>query len=238
MKNHPKLDLHLVFFLFFAFIILQSTFLVRYSICTASVPRVISYQARLSDDSGEPLEGTYNVTFSIYTEPTGGSPLWMETHTVELDSTGIYDIMLGTITPFPAELDFSEQYWLGITINGGAELSPRYQLSSSPYTFHAIYADSVDTSRFAYYAEEAIYAYSASEALNAVLASFSDTASFSYSSNSEYFLSINTVREITKSIIATIIMTCPLFNISFFRMILIKVEIKKHIVENTINVNT
>ncbi|MCD6418376.1 hypothetical protein J7M00_06295, partial [bacterium] len=98
------------------------------------VPGLISYQGRLLNASGDTLTGTHTISFSLYDVSSGGSPLWTESHTVTLQA-GVYDVMLGSSTPFPSTVDFSKQYWLGISIDGGAEIC-RYQLGASPYALN------------------------------------------------------------------------------------------------------
>ncbi|RKZ28709.1 hypothetical protein DRQ26_00540 [bacterium] len=103
-------------------------------VASGQVPRLISYQGRLLNASGDTLTGTHTISFSLYDVSSGGSPLWTESHTVTLQA-GVYDVMLGSSTPFPSTVDFSKQYWLGISIDGGAELC-RYQLGASPYALN------------------------------------------------------------------------------------------------------
>jgi len=146
----------------------------------AEIPKLISYQGRLTNSiTGEPVIDTCDFTFSIYDVETGGAALWSETQVVSTDSAGLYCVKLGSTTPFPTSLDFAEPYWLGILIDGTIELSPRYQLTSSPYAFHSITADLADTSQFAdmsLNAEHALEADSADYADNAEYAIVSDTA--------------------------------------------------------------
>ncbi len=99
-----------------------------------NVPRLISYQGRLTDGTGSPLTGAHNITFRLYTVETGGTPVWQEMHSETLSSDGLYDVMLGSITPL--SVDFSEQYWLGVSVDGGAEMTPRFQLGASPYALN------------------------------------------------------------------------------------------------------
>ena len=101
----------------------------------ADVPHLISYQGRLTNASGNPLTGTHNITFRIYDAASGGTMLWSETHTVTLNSEGLYDVMLGSINPFPASVDFSQPYWLAVSVDGGSELC-RYQLGAAPYALN------------------------------------------------------------------------------------------------------
>ena len=101
----------------------------------ADVPHLISYQGRLTDGSEFPLTGSYNITFRLYDTPSGGTTLWAETQNVTLNSDGLYNVMLGSVMPFPSTLDFSEQYWLGVSVDGGAEIC-RYELGASPYALN------------------------------------------------------------------------------------------------------
>lgn len=57
------------------------------------------------------------VTFALYKDQQGGAPLWLETQSVNLDSTGHYTVQLGSTQPngLPKELFTSgEARWLGI----------------------------------------------------------------------------------------------------------------------------
>ena len=102
----------------------------------AEAPRLISYQGRLTDASGSPINGTRNITFKLYTTQTGGSPIWTETQNNVPISNGLYSVMLGSVSAFPPSVDFSQQYWLGVTVEGTPEMTPRYQLGSSPYALN------------------------------------------------------------------------------------------------------
>ena len=107
----------------------------------AAIPDIISYQGELKDGDGNPVNGTFAVTFTIYDALAGGTALWMETQNVAF-SNGLFTIRLGEDgINNPIALDFSQQYWLGISIDGEAEFSPRTSLTSSPYSFRAKYLD-------------------------------------------------------------------------------------------------
>lgn len=107
-------------------------------ICFAEIPNMISYQGRLTHEgTGEPVVGTHDITFRAYAGEASDSMLWEETHSVTLDSSAIYKVELGSTTPFPASMDFTDQYWLEITIDGTVTLSPRYRLTPSPYSMRS-----------------------------------------------------------------------------------------------------
>lgn len=100
----------------------------------AQVPRLISYQGRLTDSSDAPLEGTYDVTFRIYDAEGGGALLWEETQSV-LIQTGVFSIFLGGTTDL--DLAFDQPYWLAIKVGSDSEMTPRQQIASSGYAIMA-----------------------------------------------------------------------------------------------------
>lgn len=103
----------------------------------ASGPGLINYQGLLKDSSGDPLTGTVSVTFKIYDAATGDNILWQETHTDVSVSDGQLSVILGQGTP-PAEIGDevfeSAERWLGVTIGGDPEITPRTRLVSVPYS--------------------------------------------------------------------------------------------------------
>jgi hypothetical protein len=100
-----------------------------------NVPERVSYQGVLTDGAGTPVaDGSYDITFAIYDAPTGGSALWTETNTVSVTG-GLFGLTLGAISPI--DLPFDGNYFLGLSVDGGDELSPRRELSSSPYAFNS-----------------------------------------------------------------------------------------------------
>jgi hypothetical protein len=113
--------------------------LVMVTVSMGAVPGIISFQGVLEDDQGTPLDGTYTVTFSIYTLASGGSALWSETMDVTC-SDGLFSVLLGLTSPM--DLDFSEQYYLGFTLSGENEMMPRYRLATAPYAFYTAVAES------------------------------------------------------------------------------------------------
>ena len=89
---------------------------------SGSVPRLIRFSGTLRDQAGKPLSGPMNVSFSIFAEREGGSPLWWETQTVEVDAQGRYSVLLGAMQPdgVPMELFTSgKARWLEVLVEGG-----------------------------------------------------------------------------------------------------------------------
>lgn len=96
---------------------------------------VIGYQGVLTDASGAPVaDGSHALSFSLYDAATGGTALWTEAQNVST-AQGVFTAQLGRSTAIT--LPFDRQYWLGIRVDGGAELTPRTMLTTSPYAFHA-----------------------------------------------------------------------------------------------------
>ncbi len=104
-----------------------------------SVPPMVSYSGVLTDGLAKPLTGLIGVTFALYKEQGGGSPLWLETQNVQAGRSGDYSVMLGSTssTGLPSDLFVAgEARWLGVTVQGQAEY-PRVMLLSVPYAFKA-----------------------------------------------------------------------------------------------------
>ena len=97
------------------------------------VPRTIRFQAALGDPEKTPLSGTYNFTFRLYDEETGGISLWEESQTGIYIENGLLDIELGSVMPI--DLTFDRQYWLGVKVDPDNEITPRFKLTTVPYEF-------------------------------------------------------------------------------------------------------
>ena len=101
----------------------------------AGASELISYQGLLWDNDNHEVNGTVSMTFSLYAEPDGGPALWSETHPgVEVDN-GIYNVHLGEIEPL-TDMDFDEPRFLGLSINGREEMTPRFLLTGAPYVLN------------------------------------------------------------------------------------------------------
>jgi hypothetical protein len=106
---------------------------------------MVNFSGTLTDVNGKPLTGTSGVTFYLYKDSQGGSPLWLETQNVQADTAGHYKVMLGATTShgLPSELFVSgEARWLGVQIQGQAE-QPRVLLLSVPYALKAADAQTI-----------------------------------------------------------------------------------------------
>ncbi len=117
---------------FFTFLLL-CFLLLPYSY--AQVPRLINYQGKLTDTSGNPVaDGNYSITLRIYDADAGGNLLWEETQSI-LVQKGIFSCLLGGVTNL--DLAFDRPYWLAIKVGSDAEMTPRQQIASAGYAFRA-----------------------------------------------------------------------------------------------------
>ncbi|MDM8562428.1 hypothetical protein QUF54_03650 [Candidatus Marithioploca araucensis] len=93
----------------------------------ADVPGTITFQAHLSDASGNQVEGATDITFFI-----PGTD-WTEQHYGVLVNKGVFSVLLGNQMSL-ANVDFSQVLQLHIEVNGISQTIP---ISSVPYAFHA-----------------------------------------------------------------------------------------------------
>ena len=112
---------------------------------TAVVPPLVNFAGILNDSNGKPIGAETAVTFLLYKEPQGGSPLWMESQNVKPDSTGHYSVMLGATSSqgLPSYIFVAGQaHWLAVQVQGQEE-QPRVLLVSAPYALKAMGAQTI-----------------------------------------------------------------------------------------------
>ncbi len=102
----------------------------------AEIPQTISYQGVLSDNNSQLVaDGQYKLNFKLTNSPNNNVILWQETHDDVAIVNGIFNVILGSVTPL--DLAFDEPYWLGISVNDGDVLLPLTELTASPYSLNA-----------------------------------------------------------------------------------------------------
>jgi hypothetical protein len=108
----------------------------------ADVPRTLSYQGRLTDNSVA-ISGAKNVIFTIYSG--SGAQVWSSGSISLSFNNGLFSVELGK-SPQPS---LPVEIWsadtalsLGVTIPPSSELAPRLRFSPAPYAFHALTAES------------------------------------------------------------------------------------------------
>lgn len=117
------------------------TYLSLHVAAVAQIPERISYQGFIAESSGEPVpNGPISMTFAIYTVQSGGTPIWSETHPAVAVNGGYFSAELGSVTPL--NLPFDVPYWLGTSMKGDAEMTPRTSFAASPYGLRSKFSDS------------------------------------------------------------------------------------------------
>jgi hypothetical protein len=122
-----------------------------------AIPQTINYQGLLAED-GVAVQGTRSVRFKIYDAAQGGGVLWQEDQVVTF-TDGVFSVMLGSATAVPRSVFSGAQRWLAISIEGGADITPRAEIASVGYAFRT---DAADTARAAGTATSAATAANAS----------------------------------------------------------------------------
>jgi len=110
-----------------------------------AVPRLIKFSGTLLDGEGKPRSGTAGLTFALYKEQQGGTPLWVETQNVTLDAQGHYTVLLGASKAEGLPLDLfagNEARWLAVQVENQAEQG-RVLLVSVPYALKAADAETL-----------------------------------------------------------------------------------------------
>ena len=101
----------------------------------ADIPKMISYQGKVTDSGGTPVaDGNYVMRFRIYTTSTGGSPIWDSSNQTIGVSGGVFNVLLGQSPQPVLDLDFDDDYWLLVTFVG-TDQTPRQKLASAGYTY-------------------------------------------------------------------------------------------------------
>jgi hypothetical protein len=99
-----------------------------------AVPDQLSYQGFLADATdSSAVTATLEMTFRLFDSETKGAELWSETHPTVAVQGGLFQVLLGSVTPFPAGLFDGSALWL--QTEAGAEVfSPRKPLASVAYS--------------------------------------------------------------------------------------------------------
>jgi hypothetical protein len=113
----------------------------------AQSPRTFNLQGVLLDDAGQPAtQGDYSFKFRLYDAESAGSQVgtWEETQTVSIDGEGIYQTVIGKVTPIPGTITFDLPYWVEIEVN--AEILGRMELTAGAYVLNQDIQDLADGS--------------------------------------------------------------------------------------------
>jgi hypothetical protein len=121
-------------------VVLASVFLTTN--VTGEVPQMMNYQGVLTGSDGKPIRNQeVTIDFIIYDAPDGGETKWQEMQVDTTDNEGAVSIILGSVSSIPDTVFNQPNRWLGVSINGDSEISPRTMLATAPYAYQSIHAD-------------------------------------------------------------------------------------------------
>ena len=107
------------------------------SVTFADVPHMITYSGYVTKVHGGPLNGTFQLTFSIYPDTMGSPADWTETQPEVVVKQGLFSILLGSVNPMlPSAFDGGIKY-LGVQVESDPEMRPLTPIVSVGYAFRA-----------------------------------------------------------------------------------------------------
>lgn len=119
-----------------------------FSSVSAEVPQMINYQGKLTTADGGCVEDTtISMTFKIYADSVNFDSLWSETHNSVTVEDGIFNVLLGSVTSIPDSVFDGSTRYLGITVGGDPEMTPRKPIVSVGYAFRSEFADTAEYAR-------------------------------------------------------------------------------------------
>ena len=106
------------------------------------VPRVVAFSG--TADGNSPPSKPVAITIAIYDDASSSTPLFLETHTVQLLQNRRFEVLLGSATPggLPEALFANNAArWIGVKVASLAEQTPRIMMVSVPYGLKAADSD-------------------------------------------------------------------------------------------------
>jgi hypothetical protein len=131
------------------------------TVSLADVPGLISYQGTLTSDNGVVMDTTISITFAIYEDSTGGSPvpLWWETQSAVNVTNSVFNVLLGRVNSIPDTVFNNQSCWLSLQIGSDPAMEPRQRIVAVGYAFQSAEADTADYAFQAAEADTAEYAH-------------------------------------------------------------------------------
>ena len=131
MKRRQSIFVAMAILMVMALVLTVSVALAQANPSSVTVP----YSSRLTDESGQPLDGVYVFKFELYDAEIGGRLLWSETHTTVTVQNGDFALLLGETQPIPKEVTDHKELWLAVSVRGPQDtdftlLSPRQRFNA------------------------------------------------------------------------------------------------------------
>lgn len=91
----------------------------------------LSYQGSISNAARQPVTASYPFVFRMYATREDGDVLWTESYDSIDIVDGTFNVELGSLTPFPADIGQNDALYLGVAVNQAPEMTPRVKVSST-----------------------------------------------------------------------------------------------------------
>ncbi|HPI32163.1 MAG TPA: tail fiber domain-containing protein [candidate division Zixibacteria bacterium] len=108
---------------------------------SAAVPQLVSYQGRLTDSFGAPVDTTVAMTFHIYNDSGGTIELWVEFQPSVVVQDGLFTVLLGAEETLGDSVFTGLVRYLGMQVGNGPVGRPLIPIGSVAYAYRALTAD-------------------------------------------------------------------------------------------------
>ncbi len=115
----------------------------------AAAPSLIPVTGYLTDANGLPIDGAVDIEFKIYRTATGPTAQWNNNNQGPM-SVDVFDGQFTAYLGSDGALDLglfrdNTGLYLGMAVDGGAEMLPRFEIGSAPFAGYAKYCDDANT---------------------------------------------------------------------------------------------
>lgn len=117
-----------------------------------SVPLIFNFQGNLTDAEGQPINGTYPMTFRLYGDNQASidDASWTERQENVIVRDGHFSATLGAVNPLMSTVFAAGERFIGVQIDSEPEMLPRQRVGSVPFSVNADMLDGKDSSSFAW----------------------------------------------------------------------------------------
>lgn len=128
--------------LFLASLVLAAAMIIP-TTAAAQAPAAIPFQGFLTSDAGAPVDGATTILVALYSTVVGGAPLFTESQSVMVEG-GFFSMHVGDVEALDLALfRDNSTLFVGVSINGGSEMSPRIALGTVPFAAYAEHAGNI-----------------------------------------------------------------------------------------------
>ena len=97
----------------------------------AQIADSVAFQGRLLDGADQPVTGNLDVTFSLWSDSTGGTQLWTQTQTVAIQK-GLFSTCLGCNSASFFDVFTAGDLFLQTQLGGQPPMAPRTRIRNTP----------------------------------------------------------------------------------------------------------